>query len=96
MVRIDLTADTPGKRIAHLVLSRFLDVPDAYVTILSCSKLESVGLSTVIEDGQYSLLDSQSMRSRIGSASRRMSDHLFVLNGIFVKHQSASVRLSTV
>lgn len=96
MVRINLTADTPGKRRPPLALIRVLYVPDANENILSRSQLDSEGISTVIEDRKVILLDRQEMRSKIGSASRRKSDDLLVLNFIFVKHRSSSVRLSTV
>lgn len=36
------------------------------------------------------------MRSKFGSASRLNSDHLFVLNGVVVKHENASFNLSIV
>ena len=81
----------------RLSLRNVLYIPDAGVSMISCSQLDAAGISTVIEDGKCMFLDRDGKYSSIGYATRRNSDELFVLNGTFVspRHKFACVSSTT-
>ena len=64
------------------------------MNMISCTQLDSVGISTLVEDGECIFVDRDNRRLPLGYASRRRSDDLFVIQGVVVQPQYKSFSMS--
>ena len=90
-VQIELSRRGKGKHVTQLMLSRVLYIPDAGANLISCTQLDSVGISTLIEKGECIFLDRHDKHSHLGYASRRASDNLYVIQGLVLSSKVKSL-----
>ena len=85
-VRIDM-----AKSNQVLELSRVLYIPEAGLSMISCTQLDNHDISTMIMKGKVTFHDRRNKDVILGFAKRRSEDSLFVVDGTVITRPSTKV-----